>query len=211
MNNAQANAATNSALTAPSINMAQCPDEYLMGLVRDGDRDAFSILIQRYQMDLYRYCLSFLRQPDQAQDAAQDVLIRVFQNAAKFDTSRKFKPWLFRVARNLCISMINRGNLIQMDPLYESTHKPMGTKGVNWESTMPNPSDLLLRKETREHLQKALKRLSPQCREVVELRYFHRMRARDIAEITGSAEGAVRTKLHRALKTLKEDLRRHLV
>jgi RNA polymerase sigma-70 factor (ECF subfamily) len=185
-------------------------DESLMAAVVGGNQSAFGTIVERYQTDLYRYCMSFLKNPERARDAAQEVFLKAYSKAGSFDGERPFRPWFFRIARNFCLNVLERDRIVDMSSLQDPAFNAFGQDGRIWESEMPNPAALALEDERHQCLFEALQRLPEREREIVELRFFQNMCARDIAAIVGSTEGAVRTKLHRTLKSLRADLSAHM-
>lgn len=181
-------------------------DESLMAEVVSGNTQAFAAIVERHQVDLYRYCMSFLKNPERAQDAVQEVFLRAYTKAGTFDKARLFRPWFFRIARNLCLNLLERDRIVEMDSLQDPSLNPYGQDGWVWESDMPDPGAKAVEVERHRLLLTAMKALPEREREIVELRFFQNMCARDIADIVGSTEGAVRTKLHRTLKGLRSVL-----
>lgn len=184
----------------------QITDESLMADVVNGKQEAFGTIVERHQADLYRYCMSFLKNPERARDAAQEVFLKAYSKANTFDGDRPFRPWFFRIARNLCLNMLERDRIVEMTSLQDPAFNAFGTDGRIWESDGPDPSSLALEEERHQKLLEAMGRLPKRDREIVELRFFQNMCARDIAAIVGSTEGAMRTKLHRTLKILREHM-----
>lgn len=194
--------ATGHRSTAPE----KLTDEALMAAVVEGNQNAFSTIVERHQLDLYRYCMSFLKNPERARDAAQEVFLKAYSKASTFDGDRLFRPWFFRIARNLCLNILERDRIVDMTSLQDPAFNTFGQDGRIWESEMQDPAALALEDERHQYLLAAMERLPEREREIVELRFFQNMCARDIAAIVGSTEGAVRTKLHRTLKSLRADL-----
>jgi RNA polymerase sigma-70 factor (ECF subfamily) len=181
----------------------QMSDEALMSLLRDGNQNALGELVERYQTDIFRFSLHYLRDPERARDIAQETFLRVYAARARFDASRKFKPWVLCIARNLCLNDIKRRRTVQMDSLEEYASEARTSTGELFESGDHGPDRELMASERLEAVAKVLDSLDDEAREIVTLRFFERMPAKDIAEIVGSTEGAVRTKLHRILKGLR--------
>lgn len=178
-------------------------DESLMAALRDGDTEALGVLVTRYQRDIYRFTLHYLRSPEQAKDVSQETFIRVFTARDRFDVDRKFKPWLLCIARNLCLNEIKRKRTVVMESLEGYASSAREDSGVLHQSADDSPSALLMEGERRDGLMDALDTLPDDAREIVMMRYFQKMQARDIAEVIDSTEGAVRTRLHRILKQLR--------
>lgn len=179
-------------------------DEALMTLLCEGTKTAMEILVQRYQTDIFRFCLHYLRDVERSREMAQETFIRVYTARERFDVARKFKPWLLCIARNLCLNEIKRKKAVPMESLDEYASSARSDTGELFESAADSPDVLLMEKERRELLRQTLDSLPDQAREIVVLRFFERMSAREIAEVVGSTEGAIRTRLHRILRSLRD-------
>ena len=179
-------------------------DEYLMEQLNAGREDALAELVRRYQQDVFRFCLHYLKNVEIAKEMTQETFLRVFAARDRFDIARRFKPWMLCIARNLCLNEIKRKKTVQMETLEEYASASREESGDVLQSAADGPAELLMADERRQALAKALATLPPDAREIVTLRFFERMQARDIAEIIDSTEGAVRTRLHRILKQLRD-------
>lgn len=179
-------------------------DEYLMEQLNAGREDALAELVRRYQQDVFRFSLHYLKNVEVAKEMTQETFLRVFAARDRFDVSRRFKPWMLCIARNLCLNEIKRKKTVQMKTLEEYASSSREENGDVLQSSADGPSELLMGEERRQMLERALEGLPPDAREIVKLRFFERMQARDIAEIIDSTEGAVRTRLHRILRQLRD-------
>lgn len=177
-------------------------DEELMALLCEGEQEALAELVRRYQNDIFRFCLHYLREVERSKEMAQETFIRVFAARGRFDLTRKFRPWVLCIARNLCLNEIKRKKTVTMQSLEEYASTARSESGEVLKSAADSPDELLMASERRELVMEALGSLDDEAREIVTLRFFRRLPARDIAEIVGSTEGAVRTRLHRILKSL---------
>jgi len=181
-------------------------DEALMGQLCLGQEQALTELVRRYQNDIFRFCLHYLKEVDTARDAAQQTFVRVYTARERFDVDRRFRPRRLCIARNLCLNELKRKKAASMETLEEfatsSRDEARGSEVLRFSGE--GPDEILMAGERRELLAKALATLDPESREIVTLRFFERMSAREIAEIVDSTEGAVRTKLHRILSGLRQ-------
>jgi len=178
-------------------------DEELMSLLCQGRQEALAELVRRYQNDIFRFCLHYVREVERAKEMSQETFIRVYVARGRFDASRKFRPWLLCIARNLCLNELKRRKSVPMESLEEYASSAREESGGLLQSPADGPDQNLIAAERRALLAEALAALDPESREIVTMRFFERMQARDIAEIIGSTEGAVRTRLHRILKSLR--------
>ncbi len=184
-------------------------DESLMAQLAAGKRKALEGLMERYQQDIFRFCLHYLKDTERAKDMAQETFIRVFTASDRFDPARRFKPWVRCIARNLCLNELKRKKTVPMESLEQYASSARVDSGRLMTTAEDAPDAFAMSGERRELLEEALHTLKEDAKEIVELRFFQRMSAREIAEIVGSTEGAVRTKLHRALHSLRKAYENH--
>ena len=178
-------------------------DEELMALLSQGNQPSLAELVRRYQNDIFRFCLHYVRDVERAKEMSQETFIRVYVARERFDASRKFRPWLLCIARNLCLNEIKRKKAVTMESLDEYASTAREESGEVLQSSADGADQILMAAERKKLLGEALAKLDPESREIVTLRFFERMQARDIAEVVGSTEGAVRTRLHRILKSMR--------
>ncbi|MCP4641742.1 MAG: sigma-70 family RNA polymerase sigma factor [bacterium] len=174
-----------------------------MALLCDGEQEALADLVRRYQNDIIRFCLHYLRDVDWAREMAQETFIRVYAARGRFDQSRRFRPWVLCIARNLCLNELKRKKTVPMQSLEEYASSARADSGEVFQSAEDSPDRQLMTSERHELLAEALDSLDEESREIVKLRFFNRLQAREIAEIVDSTEGAIRTRLHRILKSLR--------
>jgi len=185
------------------MQLQELPDETLMGNLAAGDRSAFEALVRRYQQDVFRFCLHYVRDIEQAKELAQESFLRVYTARERFDTSRTFKPWLLCIARNLCLNELKRKKTVRMETLEQYVSSAREDSGELMHSPTDGADERLMSNERHQALMQAVEALPEEACEIVKLRYFERLSAREIADIIDSTEGAVRTRLHRILKQLR--------
>ena len=179
-------------------------DEQLMGLLCGGEDKAFAELVRRYQNDVFRFCLHYLKNTESALEKAQETYLRIYAAKDRFDQDRVFKPWMLCIARNLCLNEIKRKKAVQMETLEAYASAAREEDGELSLEAADNPSEALLADERRKALLDAMKVLNDEARELIMMRYFEQLSAREIADVVETTEGAVRTRLHRALNQLRE-------
>jgi RNA polymerase sigma factor (sigma-70 family) len=94
-------------------------DEQLVTLLRQGDQEAFAALVARYHPRLLRFCRQILRSTEDAEDALQDVFAAAFRAIVADDREIHVRPWLYRIAKNRCLSKLRSARAIRQDPLDE--------------------------------------------------------------------------------------------
>lgn len=179
-------------------------DEHLMEALDAGDDQALAALVERYQTDIFRFCLHYLKNVESAKEMAQETFLRIYTARSRFEVNRKFKPWMLCIARNLCLNDLKRRKMVQMETLEEYASSARSESGDVLKAPEDSPYEILLSEERNRFLLEMLDSLSEEAREIVVLRYFQKLSAREIAEIVDSTEGAVRTRLHRILKQMRD-------
>lgn len=183
---------------------SELTDERLVLLSKDGDLDAFNRLVDRFQGTVYSLCLRLLGNPQAAEDATQEAFLSAFRSISRFEGGN-FRSWLLRIAANESKDELRRrsrrdraGSLDQM----------FGTLEAPIEVPDPAPgADIEVeRKELGATLQRALDRLPFDQRQAVVLLDVHGYRYEEIATMTGSSLGTVKSRIHRARERLRRDL-----
>jgi RNA polymerase sigma-70 factor (ECF subfamily) len=183
-----------------------CPeltDEALMVALSGGDLDALNPLMERHQNDVFRFCVHYVKDIDQAQELTQESFIRVYASRKRFDSQRTFRPWLLRIARNLCLNELKRKKTVTMESLDQFASSARDISGNLQLQAEDSPDGQVMAGQRREMVGLLLESLDPETRELLVLRYFEHLSAKEIADLIGSTEGAVRTKIHRILKIVR--------
>jgi RNA polymerase sigma-70 factor, ECF subfamily len=159
-----------------------------------GDESAFEELLKSYGPRLLQFTRRMMQSaPHIVEDLTQDIWLSIYRGLPGLLDASKFRPWAFRIARDRVYKEFRRRKLL-VEPLHETEHE------VSSDVDETLPID-------REELQRALNILSPDHREVLVLRFLEEMNYEEIAQVTGSTLGTVRSRLHygkRALKTVLE-------
>ena len=156
------------------------------------DQAAFGDLVQRYQSAVYNLAYRMLGDPTEAEDAAQEVFVRAWNQLHTFQQDRRFSTWLLSIASHHAIDMLRR----------RKPQAPLDDVALFIESDDPQPDELALRGEQREMVQQLLNKLPEKYRNVTVLRYYNDLSYDEIARATGLTESAVKTQLHRARRML---------
>ena len=177
-------------------------DEELMFYLNSGEAMAFDELYLRYSKRLMIYFTRMLNfDKDLAEDALQDLFLKIAEHPEKFDRSRSFKTWIFSVASNTCKNFYRHRQVItrSQEEMYHSDRK------VN-ESSFLNLANKLDAMEFRKMLEEILEELPPEKKEVFILKYQEEKSIAEIALIQNCPEGSVKSRLHYTLKILEEKL-----
>jgi RNA polymerase sigma factor (sigma-70 family) len=172
-------------------------DLVLMRRVAAGDRQAFEMLYRRYAQPLAGYLTKLLHQRELVEEVLDDVMLVVWQNAARFDPTARFSTWLFGIAHHKAMKAWGR-----------SANKPLPLPPLRHdaESDQETPEQILTDQERSRTLVQALESLSPEQRAVVELTFYHACSYQDIAGIMGCPVNTVKTRMFHARRRLAQYL-----
>jgi RNA polymerase sigma-70 factor, ECF subfamily len=176
-------------------------DEQVFEAFRRDDAGAYRELIERHHDDLLRFLTRMVGDRASAEDIFQETFLQVHISAATFDTSRRFRPWLFTIAANKARDMLRKKNRRKTVELSAPIRKSeSGASFIDLlEVDVPPPDEAMDLSERDEQVQRALAQLSPTLREVLLLAYFQRMSYAQIAEDLGIPLGTVKSRMHAAV------------
>jgi RNA polymerase sigma factor (sigma-70 family) len=178
--------------------MKRLSDQELMAIVQAGDFSPASEIYDRYSARIYNFAFRFLKNSEAAEDAVQEVFVKMLKHANQFHGDAKLSTWLFSITANWC-----------RDYLRKADNKQKDSEDVLL--TLPSSSELspernLQQKEDQQRVQRALATLTPEQREAILLSRYQGLSYAEIAQIAGCSEGAVKTRVFRAMETLKKAL-----
>jgi RNA polymerase sigma-70 factor (ECF subfamily) len=170
--------------------------ERLVAAAKAGDPEAFGSLFDAYYGPVYRYVAARVGRPSDAEDLAQLVFVKALEALPRYEARGvPFGGWLFRLARNAVIDHIRtRREHVTLDVIVERSTDDDG------------PDELAALRQEMDSVAHALRRLTPEQREAIELRFFAGLSAREAAEAMGRQEGTVRGLQFRAIAALRRDL-----
>jgi RNA polymerase sigma-70 factor, ECF subfamily len=176
-------------------------DAEVVERVRAGDREAFRILVQRYQDVLYRTALRHTRQPDVAADLVQASLVKAYTGIWRCRDPERFGAWVYRIVVNAAKDFLKsrrRSDVSLDEPVAARLHSPAAG----------GPDRELERAELRERLERALSVLPEVLREAFLLKHVEGFSYEEIAELLNVSVPALKMRVHRARATLKETMDR---
>ena len=181
-------------MEAPGANPDQEADLESMEQVRRGEAAGAARLFQRYAAPLLRFTGRILGDPAEAEEITQDVFLKLMVRADQYDGRAPVASWLFAIATNAC-----------RDRLRLSVRRPSVALEAVTEAREPGiPADeRLARRQRREAVRRALSELSLEQREALVLARYHGMPYAEIARALDISEGAVKTRIFRAMEKLK--------
>jgi RNA polymerase sigma-70 factor, ECF subfamily len=177
--------------------MKHLSDQELMKLVQAGDVSPAGEIFDRYSARIYNFTFRFLKSSQAAEDATQEVFLKMLKHAQQFHGDAKLSTWLFSIAANLCRDYLRKSDNRAKEPEETLLSLPALTD---------SPELTLEKRENEQRVQRALELLTPEQREAILLSRYQGLSYAEIAQIAGCSEGAVKTRVFRAMETLKKAL-----
>ncbi|MGP1272595.1 MAG: RNA polymerase sigma factor [Phycisphaerales bacterium] len=175
-------------------------DEELLSAYVRGDHAALRELVERYQPDLLRFLTRLTGNREAAEDAFQDTFLQLHSSAARFDPSRRLKPWLFTIAANKARDALRKQ---RRQPSLTLSRPVAGEGSVQFVDLLQLETDAvdagLEASERQAMVDRAIAKLSHPLREVLLLAYFQRFSYAQIADELGIPLGTVKSRLHAAV------------
>ena len=164
------------------------------------DHAAFATLVERWRGKVQQLCIRMTGNTHIGEDLAQEVFARVFDKRREFNPTKRFAPWLWRIALNRCYDEMRRP---MSRAATESFDDESSTVVLDIIATEANtPRDSLAAQEEAEFVRQALMRLPEQYRTVLVLRHYENLKLREIADVLEVPEGTVNSRMAEALVQL---------
>lgn len=175
--------------------------------ILEGDRNSYTILVERHQTMVFRTCLGFVHNKDDADDLTQETFIQAYQSLKSFKGEASFPTWLYRIAVNASLNKVRRSSKFNFLQRFESFFgSAKGTDTAYPDLHTEDPENILIRAEQQEWVQRALDSLPEKQRTAIVLSKYDELSQKEIAEIMNTTEGAVEALLQRAKTNLREKL-----
>jgi RNA polymerase sigma factor (sigma-70 family) len=166
-------------------------DEDLMVAVREGDVHQIEVLFERYREQLYDFFGRLTGDRGISEDLVQDVFVRILKYRSSYRETNRFVTWMYQIARNSRID-------------YFKKHKAEPADSLPFTAAVSTPARQLEESEEKALLQRALMQINESNRELLVLLRYQEMNYEDIAGLLGIQVNAVRTRVHRAMKELRD-------
>jgi RNA polymerase sigma-70 factor (ECF subfamily) len=186
-------------------------DSELMARAASGDRLAYDRLIRRYYRKVYATSYRLLGSAEDAEDATQEIFLKVYKAARSFDPNLRFSTWLYRISLNHCLNVLRwrrRRRWLSLNALLRPQESEAdGDEYASlFRAQVPQPDDLLEREERAGAVRKAIESLPEKQRIAIILHRYEGMSYKEIAEVMGTSVASVESRLHRAKEALAEKL-----
>lgn len=178
-------------------------NELLLHRARGGDPQAFEALVTPYEAMVWRVCWHYLENHEDAQDAAQEVMLKAWRSLGTFRGDASLETWLYRVCVNVCVDALRKRHQRK-----DASLNAMAESGYDPVDATPGTEAQLERIEQHETLRAALRQLPEEMRTPLLLSAVEGRSYEEIAHITGAHMGTVKSRINRARKKLSETLHR---
>ena len=183
-------------LSVVRVKLAVMEDNHIISSCLSGDKEAFEMLVKKYQAPILHLAWRILGDKDEAKDAAQDTFVQTFSNLDSFDRTRSFKNWIYSITYKRCIDRKRK----------EKSHRNFMYRAAKEKPLYNRDSIHTNRIEDSEIFFPALKELSTKERVAITLKINDAYSASEIADVLGCAESTARVYLFHAKKKLRKIL-----
>lgn len=183
---------------------------WLVEQSRNGNVDAFEELIKDYKKTAYNIALRVLRNVEDAEDASQEALIKVYKSIQNFNMQSSFKSWMYRIVVNTCIDFKRKKNInaVSIDENVDLGGNKEFQREIADNSN--NPESLIEKNFNSKLINDAVNRLEDDFKTIIILRDIQGFSYSEISEILSCNLGTVKSRLNRARKNLKDILENEL-
>ncbi len=168
----------------------------LIRRAQSGDSDSFSMLIETHEKRIYNVAYKFMQNEPDAQDAAQDTIIKMYTNIGKFNFKSSFLTWAYRVCANTCLDLLRKKKPdVQVEEYVNVV-----------ESKTGNPENETVNNELSRNISRCIKSLAQKYMAVLVLKDIEGMRYEEIAQILKISVGTVKSRLSRAREKVRSEM-----
>jgi RNA polymerase sigma-70 factor (ECF subfamily) len=183
-------------------------DNELARLARDGSACAVRMIVQRHDQRLYRIARAIVRDSTEAEDVMQDAYLSAFGSLDKFRSDATLSTWLTRIVVNKAINHLKRGSMmVSLNTAENLERLEAELVDVPYLASELDPESATARSQLRDLLQRAIDKLPEPFRIVLVMRMIEQISGKKTASSLGISEITVRTRLHRAKKLMRDQLR----
>lgn len=167
--------------------------------LQKGTSDAMNRAVALLQQTVFSFSMRVCGHREDAEDTAQETLLRTVPQLPKFESPQALAVWLYKVARSRCLMSRRRSKFAPREPLsLEEVMPDRAELESALESPQRSPEQQLLRAENAAELRRAILKIPPDYRQILVLHDMEELSAGEVARITGLRPGTVRVRLHRA-------------
>ncbi len=179
-------------------------DEELVTAYINGENLALEILVRRHIKPIFGFVFRYVGNVGDAEDITQDIFVSIWKNIDKFDTSKKFKTWIFAIAKNASLNWLRKKKPSTFSDVTKEGDEQQFDETIEDEN--PLPAELFDRASLKEELESAIGKLNPRYQTALILHYKEELTFREIAEIENESVNTVKSRHLRAINKLRKIL-----
>lgn len=192
-----------------SVKLYNLTDEDLMEYFQGGTVQAFNVLVSRYKDRLHNFLYRYTHSHEDCEDLVQETFLRVHRSRHSYERIAKFSTWMYTIALNLAKSLYKKKQRMQKVSIHEDPDDNE-SREMTFEDSNILQDEELHQKLCIKELEKALMHLNEEFREAIVLRDIQELSYEEIAEITGTAMGTVKSRINRGRLQLQEILTEYI-
>jgi RNA polymerase sigma-70 factor (ECF subfamily) len=170
-------------------------DLTLVSEVLLGNVKSFEDIVNKYEIVVFRFVYSMIRDKQLAEDITQEVFISVYNKMNTFDSNYKFSNWILRIAKNRCIDYVRK---------YKKINEANIDEVINISSKEISPEETIVFKEVKEAIQKYIGNLNEIDKQIILLRYSQKSTFNDISKILEISESSVKRRYYKVKDQFKK-------
>ena len=183
--------------------LRQMSDEDVMEQLQSGVVEAFDIIVQRYKDRLHNFLYRYTHNHEDCEDLVQETFLRVYRSRQSYERIAKLSTWMYTIALNLAKSMYKKKQRMSLISIHADDSDPDDREMQITDTVILQDEELHLKLSVQE-LERALQELNEDFREAVILRDIQQLTYEEIAEITDTAMGTVKSRINRGRQQLQE-------
>ena len=186
-----------------TANLHKMSDEDVMEQLQAGVVQAFDIIVNRYKDRLHNFLFRYTHNHEDCEDLVQETFLRVYRSRHSYERIAKLSTWMYTIALNLAKSMYKKKQRMSLISIHADDSDPDGREFEITDTTILQDDALHIKLSVQE-LEKAMMDLNEDFREAIVLRDIQQLTYEEIAEITGTAMGTVKSRINRGRQQLQE-------
>jgi RNA polymerase sigma-70 factor (ECF subfamily) len=186
--------------------MNKAEDRQLIEQIKQGEKEAFRELVEKYKKPLYYYCFRLCRNHADAEDLSQEVFIKVYQRIEQFREEAKIQTWIYRIASNAFIDKKRRKVFLISETDRFDAESQSNTIEIHSQQNDIKPDRQAESSLIQKHIDMAMQKLSEKEKTAFILKHYEGLAIKEIAAIFKTSDGTVKSHLFRAIQKLQSAL-----
>lgn len=170
-------------------------DEFTLRRAQKGDSSAFEMLVTPHEQMLWRVCWHYTHHQEDAADCLQETMLKAWRGIKSYRGECSLSTWLYRIASTVCLDFLRKQKRL---PETESADELAEDEGFTPVDDSPTPDEAIIRQESADHIRAAIDALPGDMRTVIILYALQDMQYEEIAEVTKTSIGTVKSRISRA-------------